>query len=278
MSGVTGGPVGVPLAVTLGLAFTDHDALDAPRFTGLENLRRLTGDPLFRTALWNSLLFAALAVPLRLMAVLGATLLFGARRAGATAGRAAVYLPTVVPEIATALAWVWIVNPLFGPLPLALRALGIEQGWWLLDPWGARTTLALVSAFTIGEGFLVALAARHDIPRAYDEAALMEGASPWWTLRHVTLPLLAPVLALLVARDIAVSVQASFVPALIITEGGPFNATTFLSLESYRNAFGFFRLGYASAMTLVTYVVTVGLVGAQALVVRRWWRGPVPGR
>jgi multiple sugar transport system permease protein len=267
----------VPLAITLGLAFTNHDALGTPRFTGLANLRRLAGDPLFRTALWNSLIFVALAVPLRLAAVLGATLLFAARRPGAPAGRAAVYLPTIVPEIATALAWVWIVNPLFGPLPLALRALGVEQGWWLLDPWGARTTLALVSAFTIGEGFLVALAARHDIPQRYYEAAAVEGAGPWWTLRRITLPLLTPVLALLVARDIAVSVQTSFVPALVITGGGPINATTFLSLESYRNAFSFFRFGYASAMTLVIYVLTIALVGAQVLVVRRWWRADGAG-
>lgn len=260
------GLVAVPLLLTLGLAFTEFDAVSAPRFTGLENLQRLASDPLFRTALWNSLIFVALAVPLRLLATLGATALFAGRRRGARTGRAFSYLPTVIPDVSFALVWLWLLNPLFGPLGTVFN---------VLEPWGARGALAVMSAFQIGEGFLIALAARHDVPRALYELAEIDGASPWWTFRNVTMPTLGPVLALIAARDIAFAMQANLVPAMVVTDGGPVYATTFLPLVTYENAFAFFRLGYAGAMTLVMYVVTVALVAVQLWIVRRWWRASV---
>jgi multiple sugar transport system permease protein len=102
------------------------------------------------------------------------------------------------------------------------------------------------------------------------ELATVDGAGPLWTFRRVTLPLMTPALALLAARDIVFSFQANFVPAYIVTEGGPLYATTFLPLHTYRNAFEFFRFGYASAMTLAMYAVTALMVGMQFVVVRRW--------
>lgn len=262
--------VALPAAMTLGLAFTDYDALGAPAFSGLANLREMASDPIFRTALWNSVIFVALAVPLRVGAALGLALLYPRRRRGAQAGRALAYLPTVVPDVAYALLWLWVFNPVYGPLSLGFQALGLPGPQMLLSAWGARAALAIVFASQVGEGFVVALAARRAVPRELYELAEVDGAKPWWIFRRVTWPQIAPVIALLAARDVAVSLQASFVPALVLTNGGPFYATTFLPLYTYRTAFSFLRVGYASAMTLAMFAITVAMVGVQLAAVRRW--------
>lgn len=262
--------VAVPFIGTIVLAFTHYDALHAPRAAGLENFRRLIGDDIFRLSLTNSLIFAAMAVPARLLAATGTALLLARRRRGVVAVRGLTYLPSVVPDIAYALLWLWVFNPLYGPLGHLLHAVGLPGTEWLLGPWGARVSVVILTVFQIGEGFLVALAARNDIPGELYELAELERASPWYTLTHVTLPMMAPVLVLLAARDVAFSFQLSFVPGLVLTEGGPFYATTFLPLYTYQNAFGFLRFGYASAMTLVMWVVTGAMIGVAFLAVRRW--------
>lgn len=259
----------LPALMTLVLSFTHFDGLTAPRAAGLDNFRQMLGDHRFITALWNSTMFAAIAVPLRLMAAAGAALFLARRRRGVGPARASVYLPTVVPDLAYALLWLWVFNPLYGPFAMIARALGFGDAAWLLSPWGARGAIIVMSLFQIGEAFVVVLAARHELPDEIFELCAMEGASRWWTLRRVTLPLLAPTLALLAARDVVLSFQSTFVPALVLTNGGPKLATTFLPLYTYRNAFEFLRFGYASAMTMSMYLATAAMIGVQVLVLRR---------
>ena len=260
----------LPSVMTLALAFTHYDGLRAPEWAGLANFRRLIADPIFRTALWNSLVFVAIAVPLRVLAALGLALLYARRRRGTSVGRVAAYIPTVVPDIAYGLLWLWVFNPVFGPLAAVARALGFDAAGLLLSPWGARSAIVVMTLFQIGEGFVVALAVRQSLPAELYELAEIDGARPLWTFRRVTLPLMAPALVLLAARDVAFSFQASFVPALVVTDGGPFYATTFLPLHTYRNAFEFFRFGYASAMTVTMQLVTMVTIGVQVVAARRW--------
>lgn len=259
-----------PVLLTVGLAFTQYDALSPPRFNGLDNVRRMLGDDIFRTAVFNSIVFALIAVPLRVGAALGLALLYARPRRGARTGRALAYLPTVVPEVSYALVWLWVFNPVYGPLSLGLQAFGVPGPALLLSAWGARAALAIVFAFQAGEGFIVALAARRSVPPELYELAAVDGARPLWTFRRVTWPQIAPIIAMLAARDVAVSLQANFVPALILTKGGPFYATTFLPVQTYRTAFEFLRLGYASAMTLVMFAITAAMVGLQFVIARRW--------
>ncbi|MCP3141635.1 carbohydrate ABC transporter permease [Pyxidicoccus xibeiensis] len=259
--------VGLPALLALGLAFTDYDALSAPRFVGVAHFLRLWDDPLFWTALGNSLLFAALAVPLRLVAAMGLALLLH-KRAGVA--RSAVFLPTVVPDLAYALLWLWLLNPLYGPLALVLKTTGLADGGWLLTPWGARGALVALTVFQLGEVFVVLLAARRELPQELYELCELEGGGALTVFRKVTLPLMAPTLGLLAARDVMKSLQTTFVPALVITQGGPRYATTFLPLYIYQNGFEYLRIGYASAMTWVMFLVTVAMVAAQLWVLRGW--------
>lgn len=260
----------VPAVLTLALGFTHYDALSSPRAAGFGNFQRMWADPIFRQALRNSLIFAAIAVPLRLGVALGVGLLLSRARRGVGAPRTAVALPSFVPDVAYALLWLWVFNPLYGPLSAVLRAVGLPGTDWLLGPWGARMSIVIMSLFQVAEAFIVVVAVRNEIPGDLYEIAGLEGASPWQIFRRVTLPLLAPTLVLLAARDVAFSLQSTFVPALVLYDGGPFYATTFLPLYVYQNAFEYLRFGYAGAMTAVMFVVTAGMVGIQLLALRRW--------
>ncbi len=259
--------VALPAVAAVYLAFTEFTAIEAPRPNGLENLRRLTGDTAFWRSVGNSGIYIILAVPLRLVAAVGFALLLHRRSRGVGAARAVAFLPSVIPEAAYALLWLWLLNPLYGPIPLLLGSAAPDL---LTDPWGARVGIALMGAFQIGEAFVIALAARRVIPHALYEAAAVDGASPWWTLRKVTLPLMAPIIALLALRDIVMSLQVTFVPALVLTDGGPRYATTYLPLYVYRTAFRYFRFGYASMMTLSMFVATAVVVFAMYRLARRW--------
>lgn len=266
----TGLLVLLPALLTLGYAFTDHTGLGDPSANGLDNVRRLGSDPLFRASLTASAVHVALAVPLRLLAATALALLLSAPRRGGRWYRAAVYLPTVVPDLALALLLLWLLNPVYGPANQVLGALGLPQPDWLSTTWGARSAVLMMVLLPIGEGFVVVLAARRQVdPRLYDAAAL-EGLGPWRRLRAITLPILAPLLLLLAARDTVVSLQANFVPAYLLTDGGPDNATLYLPLYIFDQAFEFLAFGYGAMLSLVLMTVTLVVIGLQVVLVRRW--------
>ena len=262
--------IAIPMTAALALAFTDYSGVQSPRFTGVENFTRLLGDAAFWRAAGNSLVYAVISVPLRVGGALAFALLLHQRRRGAGATRSIAYMPTVVPDVAYALLWLWLLNPLYGPLPLVLEEVGLTSPQWLTDPWAARVAVPVMGAFQIGEGFVIALAARRLIPPPLYEAAAVEGAKPWFALTRITLPLMAPVLALLALRDVVYSLQVNFIPALILTDGGPRYATTYLPVYVYRAAFRFFRLGYASMMAVAMFVLTAVIVVIQYRLARRW--------
>jgi multiple sugar transport system permease protein len=276
------GLVLIPFGVTVLMAFADYDMIRAPRWIGLDNFTALVGDEAFRAALRNSLIFAAVAVPLRLLIALGLALLLH-RRAGAVgAARTTAVLPTVVPEIAYGLLWLWLFNPLYGPVNQLLRVggqngltvFGRTPPQWLTDQGDAQAAIIVMSLFTIGEIFVILLATRLALPAEVYELAAIEDATGWDVFRRVTLPLMAPVLGLLLLRDTILSFTVSFVPALVVTEGGPPPyGTTYLSLFVYRNAFEYLRYGYASAATVFMFVLTASIVWLQYRAIDRVRRG-----
>jgi multiple sugar transport system permease protein len=257
--------VALPAALSIGLAFTGYDGLSTPEWRGLGNFRDLATDPLFGIALRNSLLFVLLTVPLRLLLALGLALLLNRPRRGVGFYRTAVYVPTIVPSVAYALVWLWIFNPLYGPLNLALAGLGLPTPAWLVDRTTALPAIALTALFQIGEGFVVVLAGLRALPEECRHAAALDGAGRAATFRHITLPLLTPWLLLLTIRDVIASAQTTFTPALLMTGGGPYYATLFVPLLMYETAFDRFRFGQGAAMMLVL----LGVVGVLILVTYR---------
>jgi multiple sugar transport system permease protein len=261
----------VPAAFATGLAFSEYYGFTEPRFTGLVNVRRALGDEQFARSLGNGALLALLVVPLRLVLATGAALLLERRFRGVGMARTAVYLPSVVPDAAWALLWLWLLNPLYGPVPSALASAGVKTGL-LTEAWPTRIGLALMLALQVGESFIIALAARRMIPQRLYQVAAIEGASPWFTVRKVTLRLMAPVLALLALRDLILVLQVTLVPVLLVTRGGPRESTLTPPLVIYERAFLYGDLGYASMLSLILLVSTAVVVGLAALAARPWLR------
>jgi multiple sugar transport system permease protein len=265
------GLVLVPAVGSLSMALAEWDFVRPPRYVGLANFRELFEDPVFRISLRNSLWYAITAVPLRLVGALGLALLLYRRGRLRSAGRVAVLIPTVIPDAAYALLWLWILNPLYGPLNLALDAFGLPTPAWFSQPTPARWAVVLMGLFQLGEGFLIAFVARKQVSEELYEIAAISGAGPWGRFIRVTLPTMAPALLLIVARDTILSLQATFAPALILTEGGPPPyATTYLPLFTYRNAFEYLRYGYASASTVVMLALTASILWLQYWLFVRW--------
>ena len=251
--------IGLPALLAIALAFTNYDGFSAPTWAGLANFRALGRDALFWIAVRNSLFFIVLAVPLRVGGALALALFFSRRRRGSGPYRAAIYLPTIIPDVPYALAWLWLVNPIYGPINLILQAIGLPAPPWLLEPTTARLVIVAMAAFQLGEGFVVFLTGLQDIPDELYAAAALDGAGAWRVFRAITLPLLAPWLLLNTLRDIIMSAQGTFTPAYIMTGGEPYYATLFLPLHIYNVAFGSLRFGQATAMMLIL-LLGVGLL------------------
>jgi multiple sugar transport system permease protein len=264
----------MPALGSFAMAAYEWDLVRPPRFVGLNNFQELLADPVFRISLRNSLTYAAIAVPLRLLCALGFALLLYGRSRLDGAGRIAVVVPTVVPDVAYALVWLWILNPLYGPLNLALGAAGLPTPSWLSQPGPARWAVVLMGAFQLAEAFLIVVAVRRLVPRELEEIAAMSGAGRWSRLVRVTIPIMAPALLLVAMPDTIVTLQWTFLPALLVTEGGPPPyATTYLPLFAYRNGFEYLRYGYASATTVVMLVLTASILWLLYRAFGRWSRG-----
>lgn len=262
----------VPMLFTIALSFTQYDIFSPPQWNDFANFRHFFTDLLFQRALYNSLWFGLIAVPLR---VAGALLLaLALNQTGRTfaIARATIYLPTIIPEVAYALVWLLILNPGFGPLNLVLSAVGFPAIPWLQQPFTARMSIVVMWLFQLGEGFVLMLAASQTIPHELFESAALDGANRFQTFHRIVLPLLAPALLLLSFRDTALSFQGTFVPGLITTETGPYYSTYFLPHYIFDESFGLFKYGYGSAVTTIVYLLTVLLIGIQYLIARPWRR------
>ncbi len=262
--------IGLPLLLAIVLSFFKYDGLGPPLWIGWNNFREVFREPLFRVAAINSLTFVYLAVPLRLLAALGLALLLSRPRRGSGLFRAAVYMPTIMPEIAFALVWLWILNPLYGPLNQFLRLLGLSAPAWLVEQHTALPALVMMSLFTIGEGFVILLVAMKSIPADTYEAAWVDGSNRWQAFRYLTLPLLQPWIILLLVRDVILTFQTTFTPAYIMTGGGPYYATFFLPLLIFEEAFDRLRFGLGSAMMVLMILITVGLLLVLAGIFQSW--------
>ncbi|MFQ5422149.1 MAG: carbohydrate ABC transporter permease, partial [Anaerolineae bacterium] len=268
----------IPALLSFGIAFFRYDALSAPVWVGTLNFILAYTDELFKLSIQNSLALVILPVPLR---VLGAFLLARLmqfrlyRRNGRFLHwfRAAVFLPTVIPSAAFALAWLWILNPLFGPLNLLLQAAGFPGPAWLADPMWVKPGLILISLWQIGEGFLVNLTALQDIPGDLEDAATVDGATSWQQFWRIQLPLMAPILLLLTFRDAVLTLQDSLTTILLTTGGGPYYASYTLPLFIYEQGFDLLSFGTAGAALWVMYLLTGLIVLALSVIARQWQIG-----
>jgi len=265
----------IPAAASLAVAFFNYSPLKPTTFPwdGLGQFDLLQQDSQFWRALANSLIYTLLSVPLRMLGVLGLALFLEKRRRGIGAYRAAAYLPTIIPDVAYALTWLWIVNPLFGPINQVLRTLHLPTQSWLVQGAGAMGIVVAMSVWQIGEGVVITLAALRDIPQDLYDVSYVDGAGWLTRVRTLILPLIAPTFLLLLFRTTIVSLQDNFAPSYILTHNNPTflnYSLYFLPLKIYTDAFQNFRFSYAAAMIWVMYGVTALIVFVQYISTRRW--------
>ena len=231
-------------------------------WTGLANFRTMLDDPIFWQTLGNTAVYAAGTVAPGLAIGLGLALLLRPIRRGGTILRSAVFLPVIISGVATALVWGWILNPRFGLVNAMLGLAGIRGPAWLQDPGWAMPALIVIGLWNVGVNVVVYIAALSTVPRDLHEAAALDGAGTIWRFRAVTWPALTPITFYLAIVN-AIGAFQVFTPTYLLTGGGPDHATLTLALYTYQNAFGFGRIGYASALALGMVLIIVALTAIQ---------------
>jgi len=278
-----------PFAASLYWSFTRYDLLSQPEWVGTENYERLYDElrsgGRFGQALWNTSYYALLAVPLSI--ALGVTLatLLSQNIYGRGLYGTLFYLPSALPTVAMAILWMWLLDPNSGWVNYVLSSLGIrrealplwltssrEAAWLpqLLD-FGSKDALVLMSLWGVGNFVLIYSAALGEIPQSLYEAAQLDGAGPLRRFRHVTLPLLTPVIFFNLVMGLIQSVQA-FTQVYLVSEGTgkPAGSTLMLSLHLFLSAFGDLDLGYASAMAWLLFVLLAAATWILFRTSRQW--------
>lgn len=266
-----------PILLSMFMSFTHWSLLSPPQWVGLENYHDIIfNDPLVYTSLWNTAYYVIFAVPLGMLLSLFLALMLNQKLAGISIFRTIFFLPSVTNMVAVSVLWMWIFNPEFGLLNRGLAMLGIVGPLWLQSEAWAKPALILMSLWGVGGGMIIILAALQNIPAELYEAAELDGAKSWRKLMHITLPLISPALFFNLIMNIIGSFQV-FTQAFVMTasssegsEGGPNNATLFFVLYLYKKAFQQFKMGYASALAWVLFLIILVFTAVQFAFSRRW--------
>lgn len=248
----------VPAGVALWLTVHDWNLIAPPKYVGAKHLVSMWEDDRFWTSLSVTTTYTLVSVPVGLVLGFGLALLLNTKIRGISLFRTIYYLPSIVPAVANAVLWAWIFNTEYGLANVALRTLGLPKIAWLQQPEWALPALILVALWGFGSGMVIYLAGLQGIPDVFYEAAEIDGAGRLARLRHITIPLVSPVIFFNLIIGIIGSFQV-FTIARLVTNGGPQNATLVYVLYMYQNAFQNLKMGYAAALAWVLFLVVVGL-------------------
>ncbi|MFZ4429919.1 MAG: carbohydrate ABC transporter permease [Phycisphaerales bacterium] len=258
-----------PIAMSVYYSFTDYALVDAPVWVGLDNYRELAGDRLFILAMRNTFAYAAMAVILGTVASVAIAVLLEQRLRGTALVRSLVFVPTLVPVVANCVVWLWLLNPEYGFVNRLFDAVGLSGPNWLGERVTALPTMAVMGLWVIGSPLLVCSAALKEVPASLYEAAELDGMGALRRFMHVTLPMISPAIFFNGLMSVIWSLQV-LAPPMIMTRGGPDNATLTYSMYVYKTAFEFGRMGYASALAWVQILVTILLAAVVVVASRRF--------
>lgn len=251
-----------PILASLFYSFTNYSILREPKFIGLSNYKELAGDKVFLQSMGNTLYYVIGAVPLGSVVAIGLAMLLNTKVKGMALYRTLFFLPSLVPMVALATLFMWVFNGDYGLLNSVLRIAGLTNvPPWMTDPTLAKWTLIFIATWGCGQAMVIYLAALQDVPVSLYEAADLDGASLWGKTKNVTLPMISPVILFNVLMGMIGSLQIFAVPYVMYPGGAPARSTYFFSSYLYDNAFQYQRMGYASAIGWVMFVITLILTG-----------------
>lgn len=252
--------VGIPVLAAFVLSFTDYDMIERPSFVGVQNYLELLGDTIFWKGVVNNLIMAVVGIPISMLIALVLAVLLNRGLRGEGLFRTLVFLPHVTATVAVAMIWLWIYAPTGNGLAnMALSAFGLPEQAWLTNANLALPSVILVTIWQgIGLKMLIYLASLQGIPQELYEAADIDGAGPVQRFFRITVPMLKPATFFVLVTSIIANFQA-FDLIYNLTSGGPANATTVVTYEIYQTAFQQFRMGLATAQSVVLLAILVVL-------------------
>ena len=246
-----------PLASSLYYSLTRYDLLRPPVFIGLQNYRAIfTDDPLFGTVVYNTLFYVGLSAPLGVASAFLLASLLNLGMRGRSGFRAIFFFPAIIPAFVTAMVWQFLLNVQYGAINGTLQAIGLPIIPFIANPAFAKPTLIMIHLWAQGNAMIIFLATLQDVPRSLYEAATVDGAGAWQKFKNITIPMCTPVILFNLVIAFIYGFQNFTLPWLL-TRGGPNFATELYTIFLYRNAFQYLRMGKASALAWILFVVIV---------------------
>jgi multiple sugar transport system permease protein len=253
--------IAYPLVASAYYSFTEYSVLNPVKtFVGPRNYTTLVlEDPAFRRSFYNSAYYAVFSVPLGIVAGVGIAMMLNLKIKGQAVYRTIYFLPTLIPHVALAIVWLWVFNAQYGIVnSLLWQLFRIAGPGWLASPKWSKPTIILMSIWTVGQAVVTYLAGLQDVPQALYDAAEVDGANPIQKVRHVTIPMITPVIFFNLIMGMIGSFQY-FTVAYVITQGDgrPAQTLLFYAMYLYRNAFVYYKMGVASAQAWILFIVVL---------------------
>lgn len=254
-----------PICAAVYYSFTDYSIFTAPKWIGVKNYLDIFADKMIWKSLLNTAYITVVGLPVGIVISLVLALLLNQKVKGLPIFRTLFYLPTVVPVVASAMLFMWVLNPEYGILNMALGAFGIRGPAWLSDPRFTKLSLILMDVWRCGGTMIIFLSALQSVPPTFYEAADLDGATAWKKFWKITVPYISPTIQFNTIMGLINSFQyftqafvfGSVSQSNVLTPGGPKNSLMFYSLYLYQQGFTYLKMGYASAMALVLFVVVM---------------------
>ena len=258
-----------PMLYSLFLVSQEWTLIRPPRYTGLANVERALQDPLVLKSLYNSAYLTFLGVPLQLLLAFGLALALNQSIRGRPIYRTVFYVPTIVPVVCSAVLFRQLFSYDFGMFNNILRAFGREGVNWLFVPAYAKPALMIMTLWSVGGYMIIFLAGLQGVPVQLKEAAALDGAGVWASFWNVTVPIISPTIFFNFITGVIYTMQI-FAQALIMTRGGPQNATLFMVLYVYVVGFTHYHMGYAATLSWILFAVIMTLSFIQFRMAKEW--------
>ncbi len=244
-----------PIVMAVYYSFCDYDVLRDAVWVGPLNYQDMVTDDVFWKSLYNTLFYTVVSVPLSLTLALMIAVLLNRPILGRSLFRTFFYIPAIVPLVAVSMIWIWVFEGESGLLNYGLSLIGIEGPQWLNDASWTKPTLILSSVWQTGGAMVLFLAGLQDVPRSLYESADLDGAGPVEQLRHITIPMISPVLYFNLVMGIILSIQEFVKPYIMMPNGGEDRSALLFAVYIYQNAFQYNNMGYACAMAVVLFAM-----------------------
>ncbi|WP_337102097.1 carbohydrate ABC transporter permease [Paenibacillus sp. YIM B09110] len=259
-----------PIIASFAFSLTDWQIGGQSSFVGLRNYETiLTEDPVFTKSLFVTVYYVLATVPVAIVAAFGLAMLLNRKVKGLSIFRTIFFLPSIVPRIASTMLWLWLFNPDFGLLNSMLEFVGLPGSQWIYAEETAIPSIALMSVWGVGNYMIIFLAGLQSVPAHLYEAVEVDGGGAWRKFYHVTLPSMTPTIFFNMVM-MQIGAFQSFDSVYVMTQGGPNNATLLYVVYLYRVAFTETKIGYASALSWILFIIIVVLTLITFRTSRKW--------